>query len=379
MPTIKSKFYSKFDRVYNRSFRTFPSEENSFNRIKFPYTFGIELESVIPMKDMIRATKKADPELFKHSTIHQDVSVRPSRSRDRTGEITTDILCGDRGIEYVERLIKEFNLKFNRSCGQHVHVCPNIGSTTFFSAQRKNAFLAKLGLFMSIADIAYFKDKTPETRLLVYRYSGYLIAVSRSFVSGFLGPDGKEDFKSTIDYGSTFCHLLNSKDRTVNFNASYGTVEFRIMQGTSDIRRITNMINHYMQIVDICNHTDPEILRQWLVDAMAKSNVTVADLYAFEQKIASNPRDCKTPENIRNLGRRIGSLLATGFPKKKALAPSSVKFDYINPTYVHRYALNSGYDASRNGASYVAQHHVTTPSEGIARDLAYIMARVRQL
>lgn len=287
---------------------------NTRSKIRSPYNWGIEIESIIPAatldtvtkfdkglkKDHISFTellysqKEKTTDLIANDKLFTDLCKNfvfgTDGSLGRTGhadeyqpkeadlcvEIKSQILKGDEGLRLVKSLIEVLDLRFNSSCGMHVHIDPNLSSDRtipptdpFWSnlssgrtIPSTDPFWSKLTLLCTIVDAFVYMPMFVRRRANNYcQYFAYtnprLLAHAIEIIKG--------QRVSELYYGS---FEMNSHSCSTSRSSRYSTIEFRSMPGNRDFDLIARQINRYMQCINIAHKLDLDTLRAELHKAL---------------------------------------------------------------------------------------------------------------
>lgn len=248
----------------------FSVNQPSFNRVRYPMSYGFEVECVL-RKDSINDVFNSEeltsgkikltelqarggnkyvsntkirrdliPNLWK---LGSDTSIRYRDVYLNQGvEFKSNIMVGDLGIEAFEFLNSILTLKYNRSCGLHIH----IGIPVEIYSDK--SWLSKMDLlspFMSMFLLGALVSK----HRLQNRFCDQWLTNSSSYSTWH------RNMLETVQTVHTLSAIRNPDTYipyrgAITLNYDFRTVEFRILEGTNDVEKITKMVNLYMAIVN---------------------------------------------------------------------------------------------------------------------------------
>lgn len=308
----------KFSNSNYSGYKPISTPSNTFEQIKLPYTFGLELECFVDLqtinelnnsyvwskgselydvKKILKSLSKSDSNLKPlnnvaritlpqdeiNKTLKQwycgyDCSVRTSAKNKRPFELRSHILCGDKGLESVNNLMKIVKPTFNNTTGLHIHIKPDYDHTSAENAK-------KIMLISMIYDVFFFywkvnlnrrRNSFTFIRLLDLSQSGlekicYYFKTTN--VEHTIGVDQPED-TSICTCCASFLPTADCQDNWRAIRADYNymyqhysstsfnglnTVEFRLMHGNKNLNYIKEMINYYMAVLKLATKSEAEI------------------------------------------------------------------------------------------------------------------------
>lgn len=189
-------------------------------------------------------------------------------------EIKTCILKGDKGLEILNHFFNIFQPIFDEMCGMHVHIDPKGSSIP-----------------NDYNDIIRYNSSGPLTVNYDLLYPIYSLHIIKKYIN-------KNRLKNNYCRNNYYSAPFNSFRSllTRNFKRPYdhiesispsrwNTLEFRMMEGNSDIERIKKLINIYMEFcVVILTSTETE-LNQLILDALEINELDVQNLDAINTNI----------------------------------------------------------------------------------------------
>jgi hypothetical protein len=214
------------------------------SRIESRKKWGIEIECLLEKKKIINLAgqasildiinniqnannKKIPKRLIKDFFFTEDGSIEKDSCSQIPIEFVSNIFRGSYGIDSIKMLFDIFEPKFNYSCGIHVHVEYDQTKGSPKEMQTKLYYLLPLIEYFIIFDIINNSRKHNEYVLPLF-----------SIVTDYDEFEYSEFSGSDVHFHGT------------NVSNRYNTLEFRYLEGTSDVEKIEMMVKLYLQITN---------------------------------------------------------------------------------------------------------------------------------